>query len=285
MPSPLARPLRLTAPMRIVLAACSALLLTGCFLSPGTFTAEMDVRQDGSFTFTYDGEIVVLAMSQLAQMANEAEGNADNCVDEDSYETRICSEEELAAKRAEEEQATQMMQAMMGGADLSDPAAAREFATQLERQAGWDKVEYLGDGLFDVEFRIASTLTHDFDFPSIEGMPMRNTFVAATRRDGNRIHIEAPGFSAMGGNPMTAMMGGMAGAFAGMASGEGESEGEQTMPDLPQANGTFRLVTDAMILTNNTDEGPAEGPAGRVLEWKIGPASASAPEALLLLGE
>ena len=278
MPLPFFRPLR-----RIAIAACSTLLLSGCFLSPGTFTAEMDVRKDGSFTFTYDGEIVVLAMSQLAQMANEAEGKSDSCVDEDSSETRTCTDEEMAAKRAEDEQAAQMMQAMMGSADLSDPAAAEEFAAQLERQAGWDKVEYLGDGLFDVAFHVASTLSHDFDFPSIEGMPMRNTFVAATRREGDRIHVEAPGFSAMGGNPMTAMMGGMAGAFAGMAS-EGSEKG-QDMPDMPQPDGTFRLITDATILTNNTDEGPAAAPAGQVLEWQVGPSSASAPEALLLLGE
>ncbi len=267
---------RLTA-----LAMSSSLLLSSCFLTPGSFQAEMDVRKDGRFSFTYDGEIFMVAMSDLAKMANEA-GGSDPCFDDETGEERSCSEAELAEQRAETEREARMMQAMMGSTDLSDPETAAEFAAHLERQAGWESVEYLGDGLFDVEFGVSSKLTHDFDFPTFEGFPTRNTFVLANRRDGSRVKIDAPGFAAMGGNPLQAMMGGMAGAFGEMSSAEDSTEPAPQM-EMPQTRGTFRLVTDAQILTNNTDEGPVEVPAGMVLEWQIEPGSTAAPSALLLL--
>ena len=49
-------------------------------------------------------------------------------------------------------------------------------------------------------------------------------------------------------------------------------------------DGTFRILTDGRILANNTDEGPSEGTAGQVLEWKVNQRTQSAPMALIQLG-
>ena len=50
-----------------ILAGCTA--FSGCFLQPGTFDSSMTVMQDGRFTFTYDGEIVMAGMDDLFDMA------------------------------------------------------------------------------------------------------------------------------------------------------------------------------------------------------------------------
>jgi len=271
-------------PVRSALAAGAAmaasLALTGCFLIPGQFEATMDVRKSGTFSFTYDGEIVITAMGDLAEMANAAE-MAEDCIDEATLESRPCSEKELRDRAAEQEQQRAMMKAMMGSADLSDPDAATAFAENLERQTGWNSVEHLGDGVFDVHFGISSRLTHDFTFPVLEGFPVSTAFVTASLRDENRLRIEGAGFASQAGNPMQAMMmGGMAAAGAQQSSAKG---GPQARPDAPQMQGTFRVVTDAAILTNNTEEGPRDAPGGQLLEWAITPISAVAPSALLRL--
>ncbi len=268
---------------RIAIVAAGSVLLAGCFMSPGTFEASLDIRKDGRFSFTYDGEIFMMALGDLAEMANAAEGADESCIDKDTSEERPCSKEEMDAKRIESEQETAMMQAMLGGQDMSDPETAAEFAATLERQAGWNRVEYLGDGLFDVEFAIASTLNHDFDFPTFEGFPLQNSFVLVNLRDGDRVRVEAPGFSAQGGNPLASMMGGMAGAFAFSPEEAAAAGPDSEMPNMPQVEGTFRIVTDAAILTNNTDEGPANHPGGQELAWEISPTTAAAPAALLQL--
>ena len=39
---------------RAIAAGASALLLTGCLLSPGAFTSQLDLRKDGTFAYSYD---------------------------------------------------------------------------------------------------------------------------------------------------------------------------------------------------------------------------------------
>jgi hypothetical protein len=74
---------------------------------------------------------------------------------------------------------------MLGGMGPSSPHAAEEFAQRLRRQAGWKRVDYKGDGLFEVDFAIEGRLDHDFTFPTIERFPMANQFVqVALRSDG-----------------------------------------------------------------------------------------------------
>ncbi|TIX51932.1 hypothetical protein [Alteraurantiacibacter aquimixticola] len=269
---------------KTVLALGSALALSGCFMTPGQFTATMDVRQSGAFSFAYDGEIFMLALSDLAEMAEASEMNKP-CYDEGSFEERPCTQVELNERRSEQDEEAAMMQAFLGGMDLSDPEAAGEFAAKLERQTGWNSVTYLGNGLFDVDFAISSRLTHDFAFPTLEDMPTGNVFVSASLRDEDRVRIAAPGFAAQGGNPFQAMMmTGMAAASAEAGSAKG-GKGSQaaTMPDMPQMEGTFRIVTDATILANNTDEGPQPAAGGQLLEWQIEPGTTAAPTALLVI--
>ncbi|MFL0356976.1 hypothetical protein ACI5KX_10920 [Erythrobacter sp. GH1-10] len=280
------------------LLAGLSLLLSGCFITPGKFTSELVLSQDESFTFTYEGEIFFLGLSSLAQMgaANE-EFTPQECYDEDTFEDRECTEEEIAEQRAawdagaetraaEAKKKAEEMSVMMGGIDPSDPEASEELRRILLRHHGWDRVEDKGNGVFDVSYSISGKLTHDFMFPVIEDVPMTNPFVQMIIRDDKVVRINAPGFSAQeGDNPM----GGMAGLAGLAALGEGASggNGADEMPDLPKIEGTFSIVTQGSmkIRANNTDEGPNPTPTGEILTWDISPRTQNAPTALIAFGQ
>lgn len=273
--------------------ASLSLLLTGCFISPGKFTSELDLTQPGRFTFTYEGEIFFLGLSSLAQMgAASEEFTATDCYDEETYEMRDCTEAELAQQREDwdagaeyraqqaKEQAEQMA-AIMGGIDPSDPEASAELVRLLERQKGWNRVVDKGDGVFDVSYSVSGELSHDFMFPVIEGFPMTNPFVEMILRDGDIVRVNAPGFAPQqDGGPMTAMMGGAAG-MAGLAALGSGSEGGTDMPNIPHPDGTFTIVTSGKIRANNTDEGSVSTARGELLSWTISPRTTQAPTALI----
>jgi hypothetical protein len=304
------RPRRFAAAM---LTLGLAGLLAGCLLSPGKFTASLDIRKSGAFTYKYDGEIHLLALSKLAQMGQGASDEVfkAECYDDETFEQRDCTTEEeadqrktwdegAAARKTKKEQDAAAMRAMLGGIDPSDPAAAEELAAKLRRQVGWNRVDYKGDGLFDVSFSLTGKLDHDFLFPTFEGFPMANFFVTATRRQG-AVRIDAPGFGPQAAsNPFQAMMmSGMMGsadaanvadeAAADTAEDMGEAgdgvqpTGEATseMPKLPMADGTFTVTTDSEILANNTDEGATAGANGKTLTWSVNVRTKQAPTALI----
>jgi hypothetical protein len=274
------------------LALLASLALSACLLSPGTFDATLDVRRDGRFTFSYQGQIHLIALSKLAEMSNRPASDGDfvetPCWDDDLND-RKCTEEELAEQReaweasaedrkARAEREAEMMRQVLGGIDPADPKAAEELAERLRRQEGWKRVEYRGDGLFEVDFALSSTLGHDFAFPTFERFPMTNPFVLATVRQGRAVRVEAPGFAAQGGsNPFQ--------SFVGLAAIGAAADGNSdAVPRIPEINGTFRIVTDGQILANNTDEGPRATPDGQVLEWQVTKRTETAPSALIQLG-
>lgn len=276
---------------RAAFAAALSVLLTGCLLTPGKFTSDLTLMKDGTFSYSYKGEIQMLAFSKLAELGAKAEDEfeAEDCYDEDTYEDRECTAGEIAEQKAEWEASAEerrakkakqaeQMKAFLGGIDPSSPEAAQELADRLSRQRGWNSVTHRGDGLFDVDFAISGTLSHDFAFPTIERMPMGNSFVTVILRDDGKVRVDATGFAAQGaGNPWQGMMSGMMG-IAQMESGEGK------MPKLVFPEGRFTLRTDGEILANNTDEGPAVSGASKILSWNITPRTERAPTALIQLG-
>ena len=262
------------------------LLAAGCFLLPGTFTSELTVRRDGTFAFSYQGDVHVLALSKMAQdeMGGDAKFEPEPCFDKLDREERKCSADELSAQRtnwatgqeagkAKKKQEAETMRQMLGGIDPSDPRAAEELAERMRKQAGWRSVQYAGDGKYVVDFAIAGRLDHDFSFPSLERMPVPAPFVAIYRRADGSVRIDAPAFSASAsGGPVGAMLQGMGG-------------GKPTPKGMPALDGMFAIVTDGDILANNTDDGPQPGAAGmRRLAWKVSSRTAVAPTALIRLG-
>lgn len=293
-------PLRAIA---VSLVAGLSLLLTGCFITPGKFTSTLDLGADDEFTFTYEGEIFFLGLSQLAKMGEDAkEFEPEPCYVDGSFEERECTRNELEGQRAEWEanaemraakaaQEAEQMSALLGGIDATDPEASAKFTELLLRQKGWNSVVDKGDGVFEVSYSLTGKLTHDFAFPVIEGVPSTNPFVQIFLRDGDIVRINAPGYSAQNDdNPMGAMMGGLAG-MAGMAASMGEDApggpGGETPPDFPTIDGTFTITTTSAmtIRANNTDEGASQTATGEKLVWDIDTRTKAAPTALIDVSE
>jgi hypothetical protein len=276
-----------------LLLAGLSLLLSGCLITPGKFTSELILIEGNRFTFTYEGEIFFLGLSNLAQMGAAGETfKFESCFDEETYEDRECTQEELETQRAdwqagaefraaEAAQQAEQMSAMMGGIDPNDPEAAAELTGLLLRQEGWTRVVSKGDGVFDVTYSVSGELSHDFMFPVIEDFPMVNPFVQLILRDGGVVRVNAPGFATQNEtSPVSSMMGRMSG-FAGLNAIGNENAGAGDMPDMPVIQGTFTIITSGSIRTNNTDEGPAPTAGGERLVWEISPRTSAAPTALI----
>jgi len=284
---------------RAAVPALACLALTGCFLQPGKFDSTLDLRKDGSFTFAYKGQIYLLALSKMADMAGKADASsafAQQPCQDDDFNERKCTAAELAEQKrtweGEQQKNKQQgqknaeaMRAMLGGIDPADPQAAKELAERLRHQAGWRSVTYVGDGLFEVDFSLSSKLTHDFVFPTLERFPMGDAFVMVNRRADGSVRIDAPGFTGQSPtNPMQGAMGGLLGAAAASdAASSGQAAADATLPAVPEIDGMFRIVTDGDILANNTDDGPQTAAGGRALQWRVSKRTTDAPLALVRL--
>ncbi|HOB15031.1 MAG TPA: hypothetical protein PK680_06405 [Novosphingobium sp.] len=273
------------------LAAALSLLLSACLVTPGKFLATLDLRKDGTFTYTYKGEIFVLGLSELMKAGAKADEPfvEHTCFNDDTGAERPCTKDEIAQQKEEWEadrksaaerrqKELETAKAMLGGLDPSDPRAAEELASRLRRQAGFNAVTYKGNGIYEVDFRVAGRLDHDFAFPTIEKMAQVVPFFVLNRRTDGSVRFDSP---ALNGE-----MNGAApfGSLGAMIAAEGGKGGEE-MPNLPQPDGKFILTTDGTILANNTDEGPKADPAGKRLEWTISPREKAGPMALIGLGK
>ena len=272
-------------------ALAALVMLSSCLFTPGKFEAAMDVRRDGSFTYRYAGEIVfatsnAMAGSAATTGAEPFDPEHHQCweepgPDDETLEARECTPEELEEARkehveeserraAEQRKEQEAMAAMFGGMNPNDPATMDEFARRLQTYDGWKRVVHKGEGVFDVAFETSGRLDRAFVFPMFPEVDFIVPFIQAARRDGNKLRIVAPAF--VQGADMMAGAGAMGGAMNPNASTD----------RLVQAEGRFTLTTDAAILTNNTREGPADGPGGtKVLTWTVGPLDKAKPEALL----
>ena len=79
----------------------ATMLLAGCLLLPGRFTSAIDLRRDGTFSFTYKGEIHVLALSKLAAEERDRKNatatfEPSTCYSDETGDERECTAEELA---------------------------------------------------------------------------------------------------------------------------------------------------------------------------------------------
>lgn len=268
---------------RALIVAGLALVVSACILAPGRFGSQLELRRNGKFSFSYTGEILMVPLME-AEKKKDQPFTPSTCRDEDTYDERECTPEDLARQKTEWEESrarsrksdSEAARMMLGGFDPNDPKTGEEMAARLRRQAGWKKVEYLGAGKFDVDYAVSGTLDHDFTFPSIEGFAMSNAFVQAFRRADGTVRVEAPGFGPPSGGPAAGMMAGI--AQGAMGSGDDAPKGPSTLAD-----GTFALVTDGEILANNTDEGAKSVAGGKALSWKVDPRIGAAPTALVRL--
>ena len=282
-------------PKRLAAAICvvaGALLLSACLILPGKFAATLDLRKDGHFTYTYKGDIVVMGLTRLAEMAMaqkaKPEFSPSLCYKKDGETERTCTAAELADQKKDWD-ADQKAQAekdakdhamivkVLGGVDPNDPKSAAEIAARLSGQTGFKQVTYLGNGRYDVDYAISGVLTYDYAFPTIERMPQVVPFIVLNRRNNGEVRIDSPlmqqAAMAMPGGNAAQVFAQYYGGIGGKPAGE--------MKDFPVVDGHFTLITDGVVLSNNTEHGAKTVPGGKQLDWDINFFTAISPMALV----
>ena len=287
---------------KMALAGVSMLGLSSCLSAPGTFTSDLTLLRNGSYQFSYDGEIQLVSLAMMmGSIDNKAampfEPYCDDYVENGDYGLdyegpppispyveRDCTKNEIAeqreqydAQQASRKKEQEQMRAALGGIDPTDPATIDEFAERLEKQAGWQSVEHLGNALFKVSYRTSGQLPDNFGFPLISDVPTGQPFITVARWKNGNVRIDAPLFiPAKTDNSMTEntfLASGLANGFRGLP--------ERGGMELPQAKGSFTIRTDGEVLTNNTDDGPKSEGGMKVLSWNVGTPNRGAPQALI----
>ena len=284
---------------RFLVAAVGPLVLGGCLWSPGKFTSELALRKGGTFTLDYKGEILLQMPDEMGGPKSEpwrddmarchADGTSEiddpravivdpatgKPVVEDKGATRPCTAAEIARLKNEhqrqiEKQRTEGAQmAKVFGLPGADDESNRRFAATMMKYQGWRSVRYVGKGVFDVDYHFEGRAGQDYAFPMMPDADFIVPFITIRRRTDGTVVVTAP-----------ALTGG-SGPFGARAKAMGlpdKSDGPA-----PRAEGRFTILTDGDILTNNSEDGPVAGPAGKQVRWDVGPGSAKVPEMLVRL--
>lgn len=278
-------------------AAAMAALLAACLVLPGKFEANLDLRKDGRFTYTYKGEVVMLGLTRMAEMVMAAKEKKafepSPCYKKDEVTERPCTKTETDQQKVDwdaQQQAAaerdkhgkEMIQKLLGGIDPNDPKAAADLAARLTGQAGFNSVVYKGNGLYMVDYAISGQLAYDYAFPTIERMTNVVPFLVLNRRGNGEVRIDSPLMQ----QAALAMPGGNAAQFLAKIVAAKSSKADQgELPDFPVLNGHFTLTTDGVILSNNTEHGPKQVAGGKQLDWDINIQTPIAPMALVQLGK
>ncbi len=228
----------------ITAALLVPLALAACLFLPGKFESTLTIHADRSFTYAYKGEIVALDIT--GAMSDVTAGLADNGTDTGAAPEPAKKAAEKAAEKAKKE------------------AEYRDIAVKVAKEAGYRSVEYRGDGIFYVDYEITGKLTHNFVFPYNQDAGMIFPFVAIELRGKDMVRVKAAGFAKQE-NKSSGM--------SGMSGMDADSNA--------RLDGTFTLITDAEIVSQNNEDGAKAGGAGKTVTWKVTPTSSDAPMAML----
>jgi hypothetical protein len=224
----------------LCLALC--FLLTGCYFQPGKFEADLVVRRDGSFTYHYVGELIFAYPNDGRQKDWDPEKV--RCQDELMGNERPCTPIEIDVERASFQLAENARRANAAeiaaftGFNFYDDSANKALAAQMQGTRGWNRVEYEGRGVFDVDYEVSGMLNRDFLFPVLPQAKLLIPIMVARRTDGGLVEIEAPGFSTTAIRNI-------------LMNSLGDKSGEVVMPVTNLAYGTFTIKTDAELTFTN----------------------------------
>jgi len=239
------------------LALIAPLLLTGCLLIPGKFESQLRLMNDGTYSFTYNGQM---------QMAEGDENPM-------SSQSGMAADEAGDGGQQDDDQKNLAMSAIFGGAVPGDDEGLNKFAEQLAKYDGWNEVEYVGNNLFEVEYAVSGNFDQMFAFPTMPGATMQFPFVQIIRRSGGELEVLTPAMAGPGG---------LAGAMGPMPMG-GSSEKTKMEP----IDGVFTIVTDGEVLTNNTEDGLTLSGGTKNMRWKVDGTSGpdGSPRAIIKLAK
>ena len=277
---------------KLIVAVAAPLVLSGCLWGPGKFTSELALKKNGSFMLDYRGEVVLQVPDDkemkpapwndaMARCHRDGGANIVEPIasDGDEDDLRQCTPAELARLKADHEKAeaariatkqkSSEEMSKLFGLPGSDDTSNRRFAANLMKYQGWRSVRYVGKGVFDVDYHFEGRVGQDYAFPMMPDADFIIPFITIKRRNDGAVIVTAPALTG-GSGPF--------GARAKMMGLPDKSDGPPS-----RAEGTFTIVTDGEILTNNSEDGPASHPTGRQVRWNVGPGSTKIPEMLVRL--
>lgn len=233
---------------RLALVLLAPLVLVGCLLAPGRFTSTLTINADRTFTYAYQGEVYAFDLNEA--MKDMPSGDDDTKkTDGVSLKTAAFADDKDKAKDDAKTKA-------------ETDAKNRELAATLAKEAGFRKVEYVGDNKFVIDYQISGKLDHAYLFPYNLDAGIIIPFVAVELRANGTARVKAPGFA----NDAKDAAGGM-GSDASKASAK--------------LDGVFTLDTDAEIVSQNNEDGVKMIGGRKTVTWKATPLSNTAPMAVV----
>lgn len=244
----------------IALALVAPLVLVGCAFSPGKFTSSLTLLADRSFTFTYQGEVI--AVDIAGEMA-KGMGDAFKSDDKDKKDTSTTALLRDAAWQDEDAAGNATEPADEDARESADDKAKKEakfkaIGEALTREAGYRSVTYKGDGVFLIDYQISGKLTHNFLWPYNLDAEVIFPFVVIELRGKEQVRVKAPAF------------------------GDNESPGKgKTEDSKAKLDGTFTLITDGELVSQNNEDGAKTEGGRKTVTWKATPLSKDAPMAVV----
>lgn len=255
---------------RTLIICFLCLALAGCFFVPGRFESSLDIRRDGAFSYRYNGVVAFLLPSEEKMGAPVWSPDDAECFALEADAARTCTEAEIATKRREfDEERTRMLKAGEDMAELIgfnplDPDANRALAKRLESYPGWEKVEYLGNGRFHVDYAFTGSLDREFAFPVVPGVQFAMPFVTVGRDRDGVIEVKAAGLAS---EHLRRMLEGQV--------QKSDADSEYLAEAFKAGSGPLTVTTDAEVLFTNGAKSAADGDLR--IAWTIDGARSETP--------
>jgi hypothetical protein len=138
-------------------------------------------------------------------------------------------------------------------------AERKAVAEALSKETGYRSVEYLGGDKFRVDYLTTGKLDRGFVYPINVDAKAVIPWIAIEVRKDNTVRVKALAF----GDSSEGM-----GSFAKPGS-----------PDTAR-DGTFTLTTDAQLVMQNNEAGPAPGPGTKIV-WRVNAGTITVPTAVI----
>ena len=242
----------------IALVLVAPLVLVGCAFSPGKFTSSLTILADRSFTFSYQGEVIAVDLA-----SEMAKGMGDAFKDDDKEKKEGTSTTALlrAAAWQDKDSGNEAKPAVAD--DSAEDEAKKEakfkaIGDALTKEAGYRSVTYKGKGVFLVDYQISGKLTYNFLWPYNIDAEVIFPFVVVEMRGRDQVRVKAPAF---GDNDSPA-----------------KGKGHDSKAKL---DGTFTLVTDGELVSQNNEDGATSANGRKSVTWKATPLSKDAPMAVV----
>jgi hypothetical protein len=213
-------------------------------------------NDDGTKTIVNDTENVARACKPAEVKKQKAEWDSGKA--------------ERAAEQVRKKAESENILKLYGGMNFDDPEMVARFTREVEKLAGFNKIEHLGDGVFMVDYSTTGRLADGFAFPIFPSVSVGAPMLYVTRLDDGSLSVVAPAYRVVPEDEKSS------------TEAASNPTGQQAKKAIP-VKGSFTLTTDAPILMSNSKSGAVTAGTLKTLRWDIGPGPSEAPKALLKL--